>query len=547
MSEKNYQLYAFGYGQGRRWDLLEAIELINGDDDENFYFIASDNFEDEGKNKARLELNRNKLSYKRAIKDIEAHKLQIVNYDSFCALDKDFECLVEPRIFIEWCIKNSINVVPKLMKYFNYQYWLQKDFWSFDQAISVLLSNNSPFPNDIKNVFETDEKSSKFATSLLNAMRKNNSYVEEFNSIHYGALGFYLYDSKQRKFSRKNIFDEKSVGIRDYYFDKHELFLFLEEQKIKIVKNLATEHLKKDCFEIKKKEEREGESNHEKVESFRVLELAGEESYDKRFDNYVPAPSDFVSLRKAFNTISKICPHYPNEEEGQWLTQYFVFLPECSWLKDRYLARSVYRKQFYLDYQNGKIEFLIDSNRVKLNSSKDELFEELELFIDVRIADFIGWANSNELEIPSILEEPIRQIGSLETNTPRSVAEDEIALEIEYKKLNDVDANLILKYPDKEVVLKKFKHNRQIGKIMVALIDKAKSNGGYIRLDDSLKNLNINDASFEPSKVPYSLGFRAQLEGASCTLRKVFFDDVCTKKCIEFYSRITKKRLFEIR
>ncbi len=337
--------------------------------------------------------------------------------------------------------------------------------------------------------------------------------------------------------------DDELRSVREFLLDVDKLLLEIQQSIVSqndkssrlVIKSLEIENEAKDSlsrqvFRIERLEK--------KVEEIRGT---NEIEYDCKINPLSWTKEILWSIDEALNLISGLNPKdclSTNLELRDEIIWGVSRSPADNWIVDRITAKYDYEKLFINDFIEKKINFLLDAKYDKAANT---------LKGSARPADFINWANSNELKIPSILEESIQQIGSLKTRILKGVDEDEIALEIEYKKLNDVDANLILKYPDKEVVLKKFKHNRQIGKIMVALIDKAKSNGGYIRLDDSLKNLNINDASFEPSKVPYSLGFRAQLEGASCTLRKVFFDDVCTKKCIEFYSRITKKRLFEIR
>ena len=131
------------------WSLHEAVSLAVGG------VPTGDNL-----------YTRNLLTYKQASMAIESGELESETKELwFKPLEgaegyNPVRC-IQPRTFMKWHIENEGESAPKdLLKFFNYDYWFSKECWTFNEMALLLLSENEPpFPHEIKNVFEIDERS----------------------------------------------------------------------------------------------------------------------------------------------------------------------------------------------------------------------------------------------------------------------------------------------------------------------------------------------------------------------------------------------------
>jgi hypothetical protein len=187
----------------REWPLDFAISLIFGDNPLN---PPRNEF---GK---ILIQNQNSRTWKLADADIKrgflaaVKKTKLDEFDFrslFCDYETDFqqlfygyECGIEtyfvaPREFMKWCNENGIDVYPELNEYFNYGYWLSKEYWKFDEAVMLILSEKiPPLPHEIENVFEIDDEHFECAKSLEKLLRDaNNRHSITFETNSAGGVG----------------------------------------------------------------------------------------------------------------------------------------------------------------------------------------------------------------------------------------------------------------------------------------------------------------------------------------------------------------------
>ncbi len=372
----------------KEWSLDTAISLINGKKPN-----CPNNIEYKHLGKKILVTNKDKLSYKKAIESISNNTLKAVarNYELIGSVKVFYELemyFVKPRDFIEWCTvdtiesyniewrhKNQNNVVPELLQYFNYQYWINRKYWNFDETIMILLSTESPFPHEIANVFEIDEKYQEFS----------NSIMKEIIGEKFGIL-----DSKYNKIEQ---FNSKNHNIRECFFKQKDFLVKLKDEidflkaypimsnnlciNSKIIDDYATRLVTEYgtfASKIKMLLSEDGENFYNSM------------VYGSHFS--LPLIDDIISLSSALDLISGIERRYIKREEQEDFKSYFI-----DWLNRRYDNRARYQTFFKRDYDNNQINFLTD-----------EKYEDGVLSGILRFEDLINWANGRNISIPPELE-----------------------------------------------------------------------------------------------------------------------------------------------
>lgn len=62
---------------------------------------------------------------------------------------------VTPRIFLLWCMKEDIHTHPDLLQFMDYSYWIHKEYWTFDEAITLVTSDTCPFSHEVESAIES--------------------------------------------------------------------------------------------------------------------------------------------------------------------------------------------------------------------------------------------------------------------------------------------------------------------------------------------------------------------------------------------------------
>ncbi len=92
---------------------------------------------------------------------------------------------IKPRYLVRECIKKDILINPQLNKYFNTQYWLDTKFWTFNELIILMASEEPPFPHEIVDVFR-DEKYYQLAIKVRNILGKKYDIIfnKKYNTFY---------------------------------------------------------------------------------------------------------------------------------------------------------------------------------------------------------------------------------------------------------------------------------------------------------------------------------------------------------------------------
>jgi hypothetical protein len=87
--------------------------------------------------------------------------------------------LLDIREFYKWANSNNKILDSNWHKYFNYEYWIEKESWTFSEAITLACSDNCPFPSDIiSDVFEDDR-----TADLAHKFFSLYNYAKHINNI----------------------------------------------------------------------------------------------------------------------------------------------------------------------------------------------------------------------------------------------------------------------------------------------------------------------------------------------------------------------------
>jgi hypothetical protein len=369
------------------WSLVDAILFINGEDSN--YLTAYCEVEEQRANEVK-----NRRRYKEAINDIENTKNLV---GTKMELDANDYYYVNSREFIKWCEDKQIYVVPELKKYFNYQYWLSKVYWSFDEVVMVLLSkNNPPFPNEITNVFEIDDEHQNFANRLMNVIDKNYDYaIYGSSDCHPDKDSFRCFDKNHR-------------NIRECFFKKKD---FLQNLKGEMgfvnectLKNQLTIHSRVIDEYATKLLENKNERDEHFQSKIKKLKEGGENLYNNKV--YKGCSIDkIIPLSWALDLISGIETLYFSEQEEENLDFYLAF--DFDWLNKRYTNRGYYQSLFDKAYENNQINFLIN-----------EEFKDGALSGRLKLVDFINWAKGRNIPIPPELESKSNTVTISATKLP---------------------------------------------------------------------------------------------------------------------------------
>ncbi len=533
----NYQPYL----KKKTWSLEEAVFLVTGEQsDKNI---------------------KNSLTYKDAQRDIRKGILTAKKSQGITQ--------VLPRDFIKWCNLNKKPIITELSKYFDYSYWLEKYFWSYDEAVMIMLSENKPpFPHEIQNVFELDKKHFDYATNLrefLYSDKDGHHAIFEGEVRHIGALKDDPEFIGKLELSEKVIISncqsiitiinggsflpERNENIRDFYLYTQSLFIAIKENQLSsnskidfVIKSKEVDfHV--DCakkhWELMDKESSCGE----KIDK---LIFSNEEEYENtiNFKEWLEKP--LWNLSQALSILSGIDPK----------DKHLIFMFKDFDLESRFPSHWIPKK---LDFIN-QIEELIENDFTKSNARFFINCDKLTIESKARPTDFINWAKNHRVKFPTklnaVLENEENQTNiSSESKTNSTIAIEQKSLQILATKTENEDEEVIFELKciqddlhysivkifdyriGKEPVFvgKKFKNDSEHGKFITTLCKKI---GDKECIDINPSDFNLTGV--RSSKVP-NIIFKEKTD----VFRPLFFEGTVSDKRVVFYKKITKKRLEE--
>jgi hypothetical protein len=153
------------------WDLHELVCYINNEEPYEDYTSLDPTDTSPTANyvkKYRYEYR----TYKSAMKDIYNLILKPLRVDKYTK-DGEYNFIFKPRYLLKWVQKSKIDIIYNLNEYLNYQYWITKESWTFNENVILLTSKECPLPYEIFNTLEsTDEEIYNIATRLRDAINQ---------------------------------------------------------------------------------------------------------------------------------------------------------------------------------------------------------------------------------------------------------------------------------------------------------------------------------------------------------------------------------------
>ncbi len=133
---------------------------------------------------------------------------------------------IKPRDLVKECIRKDILINPQLNKYFNTQYWLGAKFWTFDELIILMASEEPPFPHEIVDVFR-DKKYYQLATKVRQKLAGKYNTTYKFTN-HTAKLAVFNIDTDDIKQLHL-----KQISILTMIGYDQELFGFIKNPQLK--------------------------------------------------------------------------------------------------------------------------------------------------------------------------------------------------------------------------------------------------------------------------------------------------------------------------